>query len=50
MLSFLYVCKQTFHISPVRVSQKVNGVIMRNLRHIILCEDEGIGRFLYLHF
>ena len=24
-----------FHISHIRISQKVNGVIMRNLRHII---------------
>ena len=25
---FLYVCKQTFHVSWVRVSQKVKGGIM----------------------
>ena len=24
------VCKQTFHISKVRISQKEKGVIMRN--------------------
>ena len=29
---FLYVCKQTFHISKVRISQKGKGVMMRNLR------------------
>ena len=28
---FLYVCKQTLHISKVRISQRVKGVIMRNL-------------------
>ena len=32
---FLYVCKQTFRISKVRISQKVKGVIMRNLRGTI---------------
>ena len=40
---FLY--KQTFHISQVLISPKVNGYIMRTLRHIILCEDEDIDRF-----
>ena len=33
---YLYLCKQTFHIAPVRVTQKAKGVIMRNLRDIIL--------------
>ena len=32
----LYVYKQTFHISRVRMSQKVNGVIIRKLCCIIL--------------
>ena len=32
---FLYVCKQTFRISKVCISQKVKGVIMRNLRGTI---------------
>ena len=31
----MYVCKQTFYISQVRISQKAKGVIMWNLRHII---------------
>ena len=31
---FQYVCKQTFHISRVRISQKVN------LRLLFLCEDK----------
>ena len=31
----LYFCKQAFHKSQVRMSQKLNSVIMRNLRHII---------------
>ena len=35
ILSFRNVCKQTFHISHVRISQKVKGVTMTNLRHII---------------
>ena len=32
---FLNVCKETFHISHVLISQKVKGVLMWNLRHII---------------
>ena len=28
---FLYVCKQTLHLSQVRISQKVSTVIMGNL-------------------
>ena len=32
---FLNVCKQTFRISHVRRSQKVNGVLMWNLQRII---------------
>ena len=32
---FLNVCKQTFHISHVRISQKVKGVLMWNLQHVI---------------
>ena len=31
---FLNICKQTFHISHVRISQKV-GALMWNLQHII---------------
>ena len=30
----LNVCKQTFHISHVHISQKVKGVLKRNLQHI----------------
>ena len=33
---FLFVCKQAFHLSWVRISQKINGVIMKNLRHIFM--------------
>ena len=33
---FLNVCKQTFHISQVRISRKVKVVLMWNLQHIIL--------------
>ena len=32
---FLSVCKQTFYKSHVRISQKVEGVLMWNLQHII---------------
>ena len=35
ILLFLNVCKQTFHISHVHISQKVKGVLMWNLWHII---------------
>ena len=35
ILSFLNVSKQTFHISHVRISQKVKGVLMQNLQYII---------------
>ena len=45
----MYVCKQTFYISRTRITQKVNAVIMRNLRQIILCEDKDICRFSDLH-
>ena len=31
----MYVRKQTFHMTRVRISQKVNSLIMQNLRHII---------------
>ena len=32
---FLNVCKQTFHISHVRISQKAQSVLIWNLQHII---------------
>ena len=32
---FLYVCKQTFRVSKVRISQTVKGVIMQNLCDIV---------------
>ena len=35
ILLFLYACKQIFHISYVRITQKVNDVIKWNLRYII---------------
>ena len=31
------VCKQTFHLSWVCISQKVTGIMMRNLHYIIFC-------------
>ena len=42
---FLYVYKQTFHISPVRISQQVNSVIMRNLRHNFYVKTKILGDF-----
>ena len=41
------VCKfqQTFHMSHVRISQKVIGVLMWNLNILLSYEDEGISRF-----
>ena len=32
---FLNVCKQTFHISHVRISQELKGILMWNLKHIV---------------
>ena len=47
---FMNVCKQTFHMSHVRLSQKVKGVLTWNLRHIIsIYEDEDIDRSSNLH-
>ena len=47
---FLNVCKQTFHISHVRISQKVKGVKMRNFQNIIfIYEGEDADRFSNLH-
>ena len=34
MLLFLNVCKQTFHISHVSISQKVKDALMWNVQHI----------------
>ena len=47
---FLNVCKQIFHISHVRISQKVKGVLIWNLQHfhmktkIIICSIKEINR------
>ena len=35
LLLFLNVCKQTFHISNVDISQNVKDVLMWNLQHVI---------------
>ena len=35
ILWFLYISKQKCHISQVRITQKVNAVIMQNLRRIV---------------
>ena len=42
---YLYVCKQTFDISRVLISQNVIGTII-----LFLCEDKDIERFSYLHY
>ena len=34
-LLYLNVCKQTFHVSHVRISQNVKCILLRNLRYII---------------
>ena len=44
---FLNDCKQTFYIS--HISQKVKGVLMWNLQHIISYEDKYIGWFSNPH-
>ena len=41
MLLFLNVCKQTLHISQVHIFQKVKGVLMGNLRHIIFISRQS---------
>ena len=46
ILLFPNVCKQAFHISHVRISQKLKGEIFKIL---FSYEDEDIGRFSYLH-
>ena len=46
---FLNVCKQTFHVSHVHISQKLKEVLLRNLWHIIFiyCEIYDIS-FSYI--
>ena len=39
---FLNVCKQTFQISQVRISQKVKGVLMWNLKHAIFIQRQRL--------
>ena len=38
------VCKQTFHIFHVRISQNVKGVLMWNLRYIVFMLSEDIQK------
>ena len=42
---FLYICKQALRIFKLRMSKKVEGVKMRNLRGTFLYEDKRIARF-----
>ena len=37
------VCKQTFYISYMRISQKEKGAIIQNLQHIISYEGKDIS-------
>ena len=43
------ICKQTFHISHVRISQKVKVFKCEILNILLLYEDQDIGRFSNLH-
>ena len=38
MLLFLNVCQRTFHISHVRVSRRVKGVLTLNLEDIVFAK------------
>ena len=53
ILLLLKVCKKTFQISHVRISQNLKGILMWNLRHIIYWHifmwNKDSGRFLNLH-
>ena len=44
-----YVCKKTFHMSHVRISQIVKGILIRNLQDIFSYENEDIGKFSNLN-
>ena len=44
----MYVRKQTFLISKVYISQKVKGVIMRNLRGTIFCMRTNVLQDCYI--
>ena len=44
------VCEQSFRISHMCISQKVNGIVMWNLRHVFFSyEDEDVKIFSNLH-
>ena len=49
MLLFLNVCKQTFHISDVRISQKVKSDFFEIFNILLSYEDGNVGRFSNLH-
>ena len=49
-LLFLYICKQALWIFKVRISKRVKGLIMRNLRGTFLYEGRCIAGFSYLHY
>ena len=44
----MYVCKQTFRIFKVRISQKVKCAIMRNLRGAIFCMKTNVLQDFYI--
>ena len=45
----MYVCKQKFHITEVRISQKAEGVIMRNLRDTISYMKTNVLQDFHIH-
>ena len=45
---FLYVCKQIFRKSKVKISQKVKGVIMCNQRDIIFYMKTNVLQDFYI--
>ena len=46
----MYVCKQTFRIFKVCISQKVKCAIMRNLRGAIFCMKTNVLQDFYICF
>ena len=45
----MFVYKQTFHISPVRISQKLKGVLREIFNLLFSYEDEDMDWFSNLH-
>ena len=47
---FIFVDKHFINMGEYISKSKLNGVIIRNLRHIILYKDEYTINFVYLHW